>query len=265
MHGRPRPEDRVQGREGAAGRVSIARAAALVLAASAAGGAAGEVAFANDVQSCRVRVQNGAASIELRQARDTATEVTGYVRPLCRAELSVTASGREPEIHAWKDIHATGDRHGVAILTGRVAGLVRVAKYGDGDGRLVLVAKDGRTLDVPGPEHVVQGRWLVSVGEAGRLAVVDTSSFAVTMKVEGAPAGGDDAEAMVARAPVTAVVRDGPELLVVLGGKAPAVLRLDGLSGRLVVEPGRARPEGPSLLRPVEWADCSCQLPAPPP
>lgn len=247
----------------------IRRAAALAVAVLAAEAAAERTALANDLQSCKVRVQHGAATLELRQSRDTATEVTGYVRPICRAELSVTAPGREPEVHAWKDIHVAGDRgrFGVAILPGRVAGLVRVVKYGDADGRLVLVAKDGRTMDVPGPEHVVEGRFIVTVGEAGRLAVVDTGSFTRTMRVEGDPgAAAGREESLIARGRVERVVRQGPDLLVVLGGPAPEVLRLDRTTGRLVHHdvPGKA-PEGANLLRPPEWADCSCQQPTPPP
>jgi hypothetical protein len=247
----------------------ISRAAALAVAALAAEGTAGRAALANDLQSCKVRVQHGAATLELRQARDTATEVTGHVRPICRAELSVTAPGREPEVHAWRDIHAAGDRgrFGVAILPGRVAGLVRVAKYGDADGRLVLVARDGRTMDVPGPEHVVDGRFIVTVGERGKLAVVDTVSFTDTMRVEGDPkvAAGRE-ESLVARGRVERIVRQGPDLLVVLGGPAPEVLRLDRTSGRLVRQDGAGKaPEGANLLRPPEWADCSCQQPAAPP
>lgn len=247
----------------------IARAGALALAALAASAGSGRVALANDVQSCKVRVQHGATTLELRQARDTATEVTGYVRPICRAELTVTAPGREPEVHAWKDIRVAGDRgrFGVAILPGRVAGLIRVAKYGDGDGRLVLVAKDGRTMDLPGPEHVVDGRFIVTVGQAGRLAVVDTASFTPTVRVEGDPARAEGAaESLIGRGPVEAVLRQGSDLLVVLGGQA-GVLRLDRTTGKLVVVQGGSatRPDGANLLRPPEWADCSCQQPAAPP
>ena len=247
----------------------IARAAALGVAALAAEVAAGRTALANDVQSCRVRVQHGAAALEVRQSRDTATEVTGYVRPICRAEIRVTVPGREPEVHAWKDIRAAGDRDrfGVAILPGRVAGLIRVAKYGDSDGRLLLVAKDGRTMDVPGPEHVVDGRFILTVGGKGKLAVVDTVSFTHTVRVEGDPARVEgDAESRIARGAVEAVVRQGPDLLVVLGGPAAGVLRLDRATGKLVVHSGSGpRPQGANLLRPPEWADCRCQQPAPPP
>ena len=220
--------------------------------------------LANDVQSCKVRVAHGATTVELRQARDTATEITGRIRPLCRAELTVTSPGRDPEVRAWKDIHPSGDRFGVALLPGAVAGLLRVAKYGDGDGRLVLVAKDGRILDLPGPEHVVQGRWLVSVGASGALdvAVVDAARLVVTDRLEGRQEGGDARlAALRALGLVVGAVRDGRELVLVFessAGHRVGLARLDESAGVFVPSPG-PRPDGPDLLARRAWTDCSCQ------
>jgi hypothetical protein len=120
---------------------------------------------------CRVTVVNGAAKINLAEARRVAGPVQKAPH-YCGAWVTVSVAGIAKAERSYPDIDPAADFAGVSLLDRKVGPYRALLKMGDYDGRLLLVRDDGTLADIPGPAFFLAGpRYVVTVQRSDGPAV----------------------------------------------------------------------------------------------